>query len=198
MRPSGVQAICFDCFGTLLEVTESDAAYRRLVVSARDRRSMRRQVLTKPWPFEVHATRAGWSAAEVSAGQDALRRELASIVVLDEAPFVLQTLREHGLRLALCSNLATEFGPAARSKLGFTFDATVLSYEVGCLKPEAAIFAEVCRRLGCRPEKVLMVGDSMASDIDGARAGGMSAVRVQRDCARALPGDITNLSQLLR
>lgn len=193
---AGIDAVCFDCFGTLLSVAEGPYAYRRLVGTAADRRKMRHQVLTTPRAFDAHAAGAGWNAREVAAARVALSEELASIAILDEAPRVLEALRTKGLKIALCSNLATEFGPAALRALGFLFDATVLSYEVGLTKPDAAIYRTVCRKLECAPERVLMVGDSQAADVDGARGAGLHAVRIHRNRATASPGDLHDLAQL--
>jgi HAD superfamily hydrolase (TIGR01509 family) len=191
-----IDAVCFDCFGTLLSVAEGPYAYRRLVGAAGDRRAMRHQVLTAPRSFEVHAAGAGWDAREIAGARVALEEELASIAVLDDAPRVLEALRAKGLKIALCSNLATEFGPAALRALGFLFDTTVLSYEVGLTKPDEAIYRTVCRNLGCAPARVLMVGDSQAADIDGARSAGLHALRIHRNPATAQPDDLRHLAQL--
>ena len=52
---------------------------------------------------------------------------------------------------------------------------------VECLvvgKPEPAMFAAACRRLGLRPEDVVMIGDNPATDGAGARRMGMPFVQV--------------------
>jgi HAD superfamily hydrolase (TIGR01549 family) len=55
-------------------------------------------------------------------------------------------------------------------------DALIVSEEAGMSKPDPAIFAIALDRLGCRPDEAVMVGDSWAADIEGARAAGIRAV----------------------
>lgn len=190
-----IEAVCFDCFGTLLSVAEGPYAYRKLVATAPDRVAMRNTVLTRARTFERHAKSAGWSAREIAAAEVALAEELASIQILDQAREVLEALRLKGLKIALCSNLASEFGPAALKQLQFFFDTSVLSYEVGLTKPNPAIFRVVCRNLHCTPNKVLMVGDSLKADVAGAREAGLHALHINRTSS-ASSKDLTHLAQL--
>lgn len=191
-----VQAVCFDCFGTLMSVIEGPGAYRKLVGTAPNRSAMRHQVLTQPQSFEQHAHARGWPLSAIAAGRMALNDELASIQVFDDAYAVLTALRAKGLKIALCSNLAMEFGPAALKALPFLFDSTVLSFEVGQVKPDPAIFDMVCSSLACAPGQVLMVGDSARADIEGARAAGMLALQINRAVPRTTL-TISELTQLL-
>jgi haloacid dehalogenase superfamily, subfamily IA, variant 3 with third motif having DD or ED/haloacid dehalogenase superfamily, subfamily IA, variant 1 with third motif having Dx(3-4)D or Dx(3-4)E len=46
----------------------------------------------------------------------------------------------------------------------------VLSYEVGAIKPEPAIFRHACAELGVQPTRALMVGDTTA-DAGAAQVG---------------------------
>ncbi|MCH1513204.1 MAG: YjjG family noncanonical pyrimidine nucleotidase [Acidimicrobiales bacterium] len=55
------------------------------------------------------------------------------------------------------------------------FDAIVVSGEFGIAKPNQAIFQEALRLLALKPEdRVLMVGDSLSSDMAGANLSGLS------------------------
>ncbi|AKS35958.1 HAD family hydrolase [Mycolicibacterium goodii] len=90
---------------------------------------------------------------------------------------VLKSLKRQGVRTAVVSNIAFDVRPAFTA-LGIDDDVDefVLSYEVGAVKPDAAIFTTALQRLGVAPEDALMVGDSEEAD------GGASAV----GCAFAL------------
>jgi YjjG family noncanonical pyrimidine nucleotidase len=62
-----------------------------------------------------------------------------------------------------------------RLGLGRYFDAVVISSEVGCAKPAGEIFARALEELGVSaPRDVLMVGDSLSSDVRGGRAFGIA------------------------
>ena len=58
------------------------------------------------------------------------------------------------------------------------FAATVYSMDVGHAKPRPEPFAAALRALGTRPSETLHVGDNERTDIRGALAAGMRAVRV--------------------
>jgi putative hydrolase of the HAD superfamily len=66
----------------------------------------------------------------------------------------------------------------AGSGLGELFDAVVVSGDLGVGKPEAAIFLHALELLGA--DHGVMVGDTLARDIDGALGAGLDAVWLNR------------------
>ena len=50
-----------------------------------------------------------------------------------------------------------------------------ISEEVGCIKPSRAFFNRMTDTLECAPGNCLMIGDSLSSDIAGAKSAGMAA-----------------------
>lgn len=61
------------------------------------------------------------------------------------------------------------------------FDASVVSGEIDCGKPDPGIFRHICAELGVALEQCVMVGDNPGRDVAGGRAAGMKTVWVQRD-----------------
>ena len=59
-------------------------------------------------------------------------------------------------------------------------DTVVISEEAGVTKPDPRIFEIALARLGCEAGEVVMVGDSWAADIVGARSAGIRAVWFNR------------------
>ena len=51
-------------------------------------------------------------------------------------------------------------------------------------KPESGLFEVARERLGLPAERIVVVGDTPGSDIEGGRRAGMSTVLVQTDSAR--------------
>lgn len=61
-----------------------------------------------------------------------------------------------------------------------SIDVLVTSEEVGVGKPDPEIFRVALERTGAKPRDAVMIGDSWASDIAGARAAGIRAVWFNR------------------
>ncbi|MHC5067444.1 MAG: HAD family hydrolase [Planctomycetota bacterium] len=57
------------------------------------------------------------------------------------------------------------------------FDHLFLSYEMGLIKPDAAIYEAVCQQLNCPGEQILFVDDGRPN-VEAARRCGMHAVQV--------------------
>jgi hypothetical protein len=64
-------------------------------------------------------------------------------------------------------NLALPYGEPLLSILPDAPDAVILSFEVGLVKPDPAIFHLVCDGLGIQLAEILFVGDIPAADIEG-------------------------------
>lgn len=85
---------------------------------------------------------------------------------------VLVALRRAGIRVGVLSNIGWDIRSAiARAIDPASLDALVLSWEVGLEKPDPAIFAVACDRLGVVPSEVLYVGDDPVKDGAAVRAG---------------------------
>ena len=60
-------------------------------------------------------------------------------------------------------------------------DAWISSGAFGKVKPSPTIFRAVLELLDTPPERAAMVGDSLADDVEGARAIGMRGILLDRD-----------------
>jgi FMN hydrolase / 5-amino-6-(5-phospho-D-ribitylamino)uracil phosphatase len=97
---------------------------------------------------------------------------------LEPYPGVPEALARLAARWPL---LALTNGNADLSRLclGVHFQGTVSARAFGIGKPDARIFHEALRRLGCAPADVLHVGDDWLLDVRGARAAGLHAAWVR-------------------
>jgi HAD superfamily hydrolase (TIGR01509 family) len=85
---------------------------------------------------------------------------------------VLRRLHRQGVKTAVVSNIAFDIRPAFQALGVADYVAEfVLSFEVGAVKPDAAIFETALTRLGVEAAHAVMVGDSDEAD-GGARAVG--------------------------
>jgi putative hydrolase of the HAD superfamily len=69
-------------------------------------------------------------------------------------------------------------------------DTLVVSEEAGVSKPDPAIFSIALERLECTAAEAVMVGDSWAADVAGARAAGIRAIWFNPNGAPPHGGDL--------
>src|SRR5687768_6348678 len=99
----------------------------------------------------------------------------------DDVAEVLRELHARGLKIGLISNshrCLTSF--QSHFELEGLFSAAVSSAEHGYMKPHPSIFETALQQAAAEPASSVMVGDSVAHDVEGARRLGMRAVLVAR------------------
>jgi putative hydrolase of the HAD superfamily len=128
--------------------------------------------------------------SELAIAVQRYRASLANQYVLDrEAIPLLEALRARGFKIGLVSNwdgtLAQACDAVGLSRyVDYIGDSTVF----GQTKPAVDFFLHVLAQLGARPEDAFQMGDDFNSDIDGARAAGITPIFVdvfdcdERDC----------------
>ena len=117
-------------------------------------------------PFK-HAFRAAWGKTHT---------------LVPGAKEMLENLQAKGYRLFAASN---SFGHLQRSRLEKAgilkyFEDTYISMDIGYDKPDIRFYQEALRRCGLQAKEVLMIGDSMTTDVIGAQKAGMDALFFDR------------------
>jgi HAD superfamily hydrolase (TIGR01549 family) len=93
----------------------------------------------------------------------------------------LAALRAAGIKLGLLSNTERDLGLfVAHHDLGV--DAVLTSRLHGKTKPHETIFRRMLELLDVLAVDAVMVGDTIEDDVEGARAVGMRAILVDREC----------------
>ena len=202
-----VQAVLFDYSGTLFRLEEDESWFEDMKVDEREvdghvqAELMRR--LTAPTGRSVDMTDEQYHAWVNRDLAPHLHRE-AYLHVLRESgladhhaealydrvidtsswtPYpdtteVLKGLHRQGIKTAVVSNIAFDVRPAFLALGAADYvDEFVLSFEVGAVKPDAAIFETALARLGVEAPHAVMVGDSDEAD-GGARAVGCGFILV--------------------
>lgn len=87
-------------------------------------------------------------------------------------------LRRAGKRVAMLSNMPADLGLALRSRTDRldSFDHVTLSYELGVVKPEPAIYERCLEGIGTAAERTLFLDDRIAN-VQGAEVLGMRAIQ---------------------
>jgi len=104
-------------------------------------------------------------------------------------PIVAQ-LRQAGYPMGILSNTCETHWEYCRRHYRIVsegFGVYALSYKLGAVKPDAAIFHAAAELAGCRPEEIFFV-DDIAGHVAGARAVGFDAV--QFTTAEGLASDL--------
>ena len=171
----------------------TDAEWHALYVSSAEE--------AERWWREEHrgytaAERINWALAKLGLSCEADDPRFVAVVqavddaLLDHPPALLdgaaegiRALREAGFRLAIVSDTGFPSGAAQttileRDGLADAFDALVYSCDIGRAKPHAAMFRAALDALQVEPHEALHVGDIERTDVAGALAMGMRAVRI--------------------
>ena len=186
------RAIVFDAFGTLVEIGQRLSPYRNLMSWMRQhgRRAMPNDaavIMSSPLDLAGIADAFNMVPPPASLAQweRDLHIELDTIKLYPDSLPMIETLRRHGFRIGLCSNLAGPYGGQIRALLP-NLNAYALSYEVGAVKPDPAIYAYLLDQLQCAAGDVIFVGDTPSADVDGPIAFGMSARLINRKAGQTL------------
>jgi len=139
------------------------------LVGAVDPRSTLTETVERLARGVAHRLGADPSAAERAAA----RFTRDSLETLGRrAPLLARLARRR--RLGVVSNFYGNLAGVCREAgIASSFSVLVDSCEVGCSKPEPAIFRAALDRLGARASEALFVGDSIERDMAGARGIGM-------------------------
>lgn len=125
-----------------------------------------------------------------------LNEEVNSIFVYDEVLNSLQELQKKH-RLFLISNLAFPYKkPVYNLGINSYFETMIFSCDFGHMKPDEKIFREIEKRTKVQPEEVLMIGDSLKSDIKGAEKIGWKSIQIDRKTNSNNLNAIKDLTQL--
>lgn len=133
--------------------------------------------------------RAGYPLEAVDPFKHAFRFAWGKThTLVPEAEEMLECLQNKGYRLFAASN---SFGHLQRSRLEHAgilhyFEDTYISMDIGYDKPDIRFYQEALRRCGLLAQEVLMIGDSMTTDVIGAQAAGLDALFFDRQKASLL------------
>ena len=99
----------------------------------------------------------------------------------DDALELLDGLNQLDLPVVCVSNADTLDIESAIRLHGLRFDALITSQMARSYKPDARIFQYAAEKIGVDLTRVMHVGDSLHSDIDGAKRLGMTATWISRE-----------------
>ena len=111
---------------------------------------------------------------------------------------VLKELKDYGYKVVLLANTDCFSIEEIMEKYDLRkyFDSIILSYNVHMLKNNPRMFQKVLEEINASKEEVVMVGDSIESDIIGAKKAGVEAILVDRTDTRDFKPKVSDLKGL--
>ena len=192
--------IVFDAFGTLVKIGTSRSPYRKLMKWLKDngRKPSTKDasvIMSNPVDIAQLAMLFGENIPTQLLHEinDDLLFELSTIELYKDTISTLQILKEHGFKIALCSNLAMPYGEQLKKLLPNVFDALFLSYEIGAIKPEDNIYEVIKSHFSCEMSEILFIGDHPILDVEKPISLGMDARLIQRHKKQLLTNVIGDL-----
>lgn len=175
----GIQGVCFDGFGTVVEITDKRRPFQALIdrehSTSFGSRAMTHPIGLRELSREVSIPPPEARLAELEAD---LQAELNSIRLRPGMDLAWNAVHRAGLKIGVCSNLAAPYEQPLMERLPGKPDALVLSFRVKLIKPQPEIYGLVCGQLGLLPSQVLFVGDTLEADVIGPSTIGAFAVPV--------------------
>lgn len=109
---------------------------------------------------------------------------------LPDAVEILEYLKARGYRLYIASNgvIDTQYSRLESAGIGPFFDGIFISEEIGFHKPQKAYFDACFARIpDFTREEAVLIGDSLSSDIRGAKNAGIASIWLNRNGRTAPP-----------
>ncbi|MBQ6346051.1 MAG: HAD family phosphatase [Clostridia bacterium] len=194
-----IKNIIFDLFGVIARF-DTEGYYARHGISPGDQMILQREVFRS---LEFAMGDRGAISEEAAIGaicaripgrlheavSDFIHRQNRALLPIPGMEDLLQRLKDRGHRLFLLSNTSRAFHRFQADIPGIAlFDGTLISADVGLVKPDPAIFRLACRQFGILPSESAFVDDTPIN-AEAAQYVGMKAC--------VFNGDVKKLEQWL-
>ena len=205
-----IKGVIFDLWGTLVDNGVRSPLYETYKI-IRPRMAytdfvpkFEQAVMTQDFKSQTEAFEEGFKALDVMP-KDWLIDKLVGVwnsntilsKLYDETIEVIEGLKKKKLKLAIISNLPS-FSAQVIEKFNLDkyFDTIILSYDAGILKTNPKMFEQVLKKIKLQRHEVLMVGDSMETDVAGAILAGVKPILLDRKNKRVYEDRILDLKEL--
>lgn len=182
------KGIILDAFGTIVDIGDKRNPYKQLLqIGVQQGRPIYKDdatfLMSHPLSISQAADKLGIRLTddELNFLCGELKAELDSIFLYDDTIPTLTALRERGLKIAVCSNLALPYVYPVSELVRPYVDVCTWSCHVGVTKPHYSIYHKTCHALKLYNSSVMMVGDSFEADVDGPICAGLSGHWLRRN-----------------
>lgn len=206
-----VKAIIFDFWGTLAEngtyspLKQTYKILRLRIPFSGFVEKFERVFMTEEFESQAEGLKKAFKAFNVNFNESLIEKLIAiwNMNKLFAKPYddtisCLEQLKKMNIKVGLVSNCnkdSTEY-VLEKFKLSDYFDVIALSWKEKCLKTDKKMFESVVKKLGVDKEEVVVVGDSLETDIEGANKAGLKSVLIDRRNTRQYQPKIQSLEEL--
>jgi 2-haloacid dehalogenase len=197
---SRVQALTFDCFGTLVDWEQGILRDLKAGLTTRagkpateyyaDDELLRFYSLAEPaaqgTPFKTYRDVLKVSLLRIADSghlkikdPEVLVHGLPTWPVFDDVPEALGRLKGR-FKIALVTNCDRDLLAGVLPRLGADLDAVITSADVSAYKPSPRLFEEALNRLGVAKDALVHAAQSLFHDVEPARGMGIATVHVDR------------------
>ncbi|MFH0869907.1 MAG: HAD family hydrolase [archaeon] len=207
-----IKGIVFDFWGTLVEngIYPSPVQQTKFILRmrmpfkdfvARFEKSM----MVKPYTDLNEAFKAACDEFRITPDQYLMERlvgmwnknDLLGKPFLDTIE-TLDYLKSKKIKIGLIANTTPSITRVIEKyNLEKYFTANAFSYEEGLLKSDAEMYHRMVEKMKLKPEEVVVIGDSVPSDVIGARNAGLKSILLDRRNNREFQPKIINLRELM-
>lgn len=218
-----LQAICFDFYGTLVEINhdvprfweiltswgyscppELEAAWNSDGFNGMETPRFDTRPSYEDWRLSNLCSMAQQSGVPNEKIVETVHYLLAvdrewTVRAKRGAPEMLRYLRDNGIRVGICSNWDYALLPYMSQAALPEVDVVITSAEVGARKPHPRLFLTACDILNLPPKDIWFVGNDWSTDVVGALRVGMQPIWLTQEKINPLPRlvrSITDFSEL--
>lgn len=177
------KAIIFDFYGTLIKVCKKTNPYLYMLSTAKNdtipHKKIINEVITDDWTLDelIALMDLSMEDEEKKHFSSLLKTEIDSVVPLKGVYTALTKLSDKGYKLYLLSNLSVPYKePFYSLNFDAYFDKAFFSCDEHDRKPNPSFFQKVLNYSKLEKEDVVMIGDSVFSDINSAKDFGIDHI----------------------
>ena len=180
-----IKLVAFDMYRTCLHI-QGEEEHIPLLSSILnvDRRILSQVFLTVDEPLETSISLLNVDQADSLAIETIfkpkVKKSLENILLFPETMNTLETLKKKGYAIAVVSNVSADFVAPIQKYFPSIFDYEILSCKEGVKKPQKEIFELLIERSWYKADEIIMVWDSLESDVGWAKNIGINAVLIDR------------------
>ena len=177
------KAIIFDLYGTLIKVNKKTNPYLYMLSKAKNpeypHRKIINDIVTDDYVTDelILFNDLSMDESDVEHFHSLIRTEIDSVTEVRGVYRALTLLREKDYRLFLLSNLSVPYKePYYSLNFDAYFEKAFFSCDERDRKPNASFFQRVLNYSKLNKEDIVMIGDSIHSDIEGAKNFGIDHI----------------------